>query len=92
MSSRFGPSDLITREQMASILYRYAQYKGMDTAARAELSAYADAPSVSAWAQTAMQWAVGAELISGTGRNALNPLGFATRAEAAAVLMRFCEK
>ncbi len=91
-SSRFGPSDLITREQMASILYRYAQYKGMDTAARAELSAYADAPSVSAWAQTAMQWAVGAELISGTGRNALNPLGFATRAEAAAVLMRFCEK
>ena len=88
---RFGPNDTITREQMAAILYRYAQYKGYDVTAAADLSGYSDAGSVSAWAQAAMQWANGAGLITGNSAATLNPLGSATRAEVAAILMRFCE-
>ena len=87
----FGPNDTITREQMAAILYRYAQYKGYDVTAAADLSGYSDAGSVSAWAQAAMQWANGAGLITGNSATTLNPLGSATRAEVAAILMRFCE-
>ena len=89
--SSFAPTGAITREQMAAMLYRYAQYKGYDVTGSADLSGYADADSVSGWAEYAVAWAVGAGLISGVGNNTLNPQGSATRAEIATILMRFAE-
>lgn len=83
----FGPNDAITREQLAAILSNYAAYKGYSTAARADLSAYTDQPS--AWAQSAVQWAVAEKLITGKGSGVLDPTGQATRAEIAAIVMRF---
>ncbi len=80
----------ITREQLATMLYRYAQMKGYDVSARASLSAFADAGSVSEWAQEAMQWAVGVGLIQGSD-NQLTPTASATRAQVATILQRFCE-
>lgn len=88
---RFGPNDAITREQLAAILYRFASLRGLDVSASASLDAFADAGSVSSYAGTAMRWAVGSGLISGKGDNILDPLGSATRAETAAILMRFCQ-
>ncbi len=87
---RFAPDDTITREQMAAILYRYAQYKGFDVSGRADLSAYRDGSRISPYARDAMAWAVKAGLISGVGNNTLIPGGSATRAEVATILMRFC--
>ena len=86
----FGPEQLITREQMAAILYRYAQHKGMDVSRKADLSAYADAGQVSAYAGDAMAWAVGTGLIAGVDSRTLQPGGSATRAQVATILMRFC--
>lgn len=87
----FGPNDTITREQMASILYRYAKYKGYDMDGSADLSGYADTRSVSAYAITAMRWANANNLITGTSSSTLSPTGSATRAQVASILMRFCE-
>ncbi len=87
----FGPDDSITREQMASILYRYAQYKGIDVSANTDLSGYSDAASVSDWAVTSLGWANAEELITGMSDTELAPTGTATRAQAASILMRFCE-
>lgn len=88
----FGPDDAITREQMASILYRYSQYKEYDVSAGEEtdLRSYDDAFAVSAYAIPAMQWACGEGLIQGDGANLL-PGGDAARCQAAAILMRFCK-
>ena len=85
----FQPNAPITREQMASILYRYAAYKGDDVSARADLSGYADAPS--AWAEDVMQWAVAEGLLAGVTDDELQPQGNATRAQVAAILERFLE-
>lgn len=90
-TSEFRPLRNITREQMAAILYRYAQLKGYDTSKRADLSGYTDAGKISAYALEAMQWAVAEELITGKTETTLVPGGEATRAEAAMILMRFCE-
>lgn len=90
--SRFGPEDTITREQMAAILMRYARYKKLDVSKTAALTAFTDAGSVSTYAADAMKWAVGTGLISGTTDTTLSPAGSATRAQAAAILMRFNEK
>ena len=87
----FAPNDPITREQMAAILYRYAQYKGYDVTASADLSGFADAAQISAYATTAMQWANGTNLITGETSTIINPTGSATRAQVATILMRFCE-
>ena len=87
----FGPSDTVTREQMAAILYRYASYKGYDVTASADLSGYADQAQISAYALTAMQWANAEGLITGTSDSTLTPGGSATRAEAATILMRFAQ-
>ena len=89
----FGPDDSITREQLAVILYRFALYKGYDLSAGEDfdLSAYADAGDVSEWAIPAMQWACGAGIINGDGEGSLAPQGEATRAQVAAMLMRFIE-
>lgn len=88
--NRFGPTDPITREQMAAILYRFAQTQGWDTTASADLSSYTDASQISAYALTALQWANGAGLIAGSG-GAILPGDSATRAQVAAILMRLCE-
>ena len=85
----FDPDAAITREQMAAILYRYAAYWELDVSAEADLSAYADASSVSGYAQAAMQWAVANGVINGTSATTLEPAGTATRAQAATVLVRF---
>ena len=90
-ATTFAPNDSITREQMAAILYRYAQYKGYDVTASADLSAYTDAAIISSYAVSAMQWAVGEGLINGITDTTLVPGGSATRAQVAAILMRFCE-
>ncbi len=89
-NGKFGPEDQITREQLAAILYRFAKQKGCDMTASKELSSFADAASVSSYAQSAMEWAVAEGLINGMD-GALAPQGRATRAQVAAILMRFCE-
>lgn len=88
----FGPDDIITREQMATILYRYAQYKGYDTTTKADLSKYTDAAQVGSWAADAIRWANAEGLVSGTSSTTLSPRGSATRSQAATILMRFCER
>ena len=85
----FAPDQNITREQMAVILYRYAQTIGLDVSARADLSGYADASGISAYAEEAMSWAVAEGLISGMTETTLAPKGTATRAQVATILMRF---
>ena len=89
--TEFAPGRNITREQLAAILFRYAQLKGYDTSKQADLGAYTDAGSVSEYALEAMRWAVAEGLISGKTATTLVPGGEATRAEAAMILMRFCE-
>ena len=88
----FAPTADITREQIATILYRYAGQKGVDTTASGDLSAFADNESVGGYAVDAMKWAVGQGLINGTSDNNLSPKGSATRAQAAAILMRLDQK
>jgi hypothetical protein len=88
---KFDPDGNITREQIAVILYRYANYKGYDTTNRKELNTFADHTKVSAWALDAMQWAVAEGLINGSGGK-LIPLNHATRAQVATIMMRFMEK
>ena len=89
---KFGPDDSITREQLASILYRYAAYKGISIANLSELSAFSDAEDISLYAVETMRWAVGNGIMNGNGDGTLNPTGTATRAEAAQMLMNFCKE
>ena len=86
---RFGPEDLVTREQLAALLYRYASFQGWDTSGRASLSGYTDAALVSPYARTAVSWAVDAGLLTGRSAAALVPGGTASRAELAVILERF---
>lgn len=86
----FGPNDSITREQMTTILWRYAKYKGMDVTARANLSGYTDANRISAFAVDAMEWANAEAIIVGVSASELAPDGFATRAQVAQILYRYC--
>lgn len=88
---RFGPNDTITREQMAAILYRYAQFKGYDVSNIGDLSRYTHAGQVSDWTRTAIGWANAQGLITGNTATTLNPIGSATRAEVATILIRFVE-
>lgn len=90
---KFGPDDDITREQMAVMLYRYAQYKGYDVSGQDDLGGFKDAKDVSEFAAKALEWAVGAELIKGEGESGrLNPQGETSRAVCAAIMQRFIEK
>ena len=89
---KFGPDDPITREQLAAIFYRYADYKGYDLTVKGNLDTFKDADKITDYAKTAMQWAVGSELMKGKSGNLLDPQGTATRAEIAAMLHRFIEK
>ena len=89
---KFGPDDPITREQLAAIFYRYADYKGYDLTVKGDLDKFKDADKITDYAKTAMQWAVGSGLVNGKSGNLLDPQGTATRAEIAAMLHRFIEK
>lgn len=91
-NSRFGPNDALTREQMAAVLYRYAQYRGVDTSRRADVSYYSDAKSVSDYALDPIRWANFEGLITGTSTTTLSPTKTITRAEAASIFMRFCDR
>lgn len=85
----FGFGDHITREQMATMMYRYAQMKGYDVSKIAEFSNYTDADTVSEYAADAMKWAVGSGIINGKTETTLQPAGNATRAECATIMTRF---
>ena len=94
-ASTFAPNDVITREQMAVILYGYtAKFAPEFTGNAASLNTFPDAGSVANWAYTAMSWAVGNGLISGMGSGGVSylaPQGSATRAQASAIIMRYCQ-
>ena len=91
-NGKFGPQDSITRQQLAAILYRYTAYKGAAVSTKGWASAYPDVCSVSAWAVSAMQWAVREEYITGSPVNGhvyLLPEASASRAQIATILMRY---
>ena len=87
--TEFAPGDDITREQLAAILYRYAAYQGYDVSQRADLSGFGDASSIRPYAQEALSWASAQGLVLGFEDGSLRPQGTASRAQIAAVLMRF---
>ena len=88
---RFGPDEPVTREQLAAILYRYANYKGYDTQRSVELAKFADREDVGSYAVNAEKWADADGVLSCVSATELQPKGFAIRAQVAAILMRFCE-
>ena len=90
ISDGTNPDSNITREQIAAMLYRYAQLKGYDTSERGSLDAFGDGAKTSSWAVESMQWAVGSGLLQGS-NGMLNPTGNATRAEVAQMLLNFNE-
>lgn len=92
ISDGTNPGGSLTRQQLVTMLYRYAQLKGYATTGGASLSGYADAGRVSGYAQAAMSWAVGNGIVGGTTDGRLNPQGTATRAHFATFLYRFCLK
>ena len=89
--TEFAPNANVTREQTAAILYRYAKMKGYDVSGAAELSAFSDADTISNWALDSFRWANKAELIGGVSETELSPKANTTRAQLAAILMRFLE-
>lgn len=90
-NGKFGPKDDITRQQAVTILKRYSQYKGLNTAAEADLSVFEDAGKVSNWAVDAVKWAVSTGLMKGRSETVFAPTGNASRQEAATILMRYLE-
>ncbi len=88
-NGKFGPNDAITRQQLATILFRYADFSGKNTILRESLGTFKDAGRVADYAVDAMQWAVAEDLIKGSD-GYLSPNGFATRAQVATILERFC--
>ena len=88
----FAPDKLISREEMAAIMNRYAEYKGADTGVSGDLARFADQAQIADWARKNVAWAVGYGLLSGKENNLLDPQGHTTRAETAAILNRFLEK
>ena len=85
----FQPTDSITRQEFAQMLYNYAKYKDYDLSAEGDLSTFPDANSIADWAEAAMRWANGNQLINGHDDGTLEPDGTATRAQAASILMKF---
>ena len=90
-ATTYAPNANITREQLATMLYRYAAYKSGSVSTSASLSGFTDAGSVSDYAADAMEWAVAEEIIGGMTSTTLVPQGSATRAQTATMLMRYCE-
>lgn len=89
--TEFAPNNNITREQMAAVIYRYAKAKGYNTEANSDFSGFADVAEISPYAFDAVKWANTAGLINGVSKISISPKSTATRAQAAAILMRFCE-
>ena len=91
--TEFAPNAAVTREQLAAILHRYAQHKGYDVSIgeSTNILSYSDFASISEYAISAMQWACGEGIITGVTESTLEPRGTATRAQSAAILMRFIE-
>ena len=87
----FSPNAAVTREQLAALLCNFAAQQGMDTMARSDLSSFDDAATVSDWAQDAVSWAHAEGLLAGTSATTLSPQGEATRAQLAAMLVRFSD-
>ena len=87
-ATTFSPNALVTREQFAAMLYRYMQYTGADTSARASLSGFADAGKVSPYAADAVAWAVAEDVLNGRSATEIAPQGNCTRAEVAAMITR----
>ena len=85
----FQPTDSITRQEFAQVLYNYAQYKGYDLTVQGDLSQFPDSGKIAGWAKTAMSWANGNGLINGHDNGLIDPTGTATRAQAASILTRF---
>ena len=85
----FQPGDSITRQEFAQMLYNYAKYKGYDLSAEGDLSTFPDANSIADWAEAAMSWANGNELINGHDDGTIDAAGIGTRAQAASILMKF---
>lgn len=90
--NKFAPNANITREQIALIMYNYSKLKGVDTTETQGVDAFSDADKVSDWAKDAVEWSVGAGILSGKGSGVLDPKGNATRAEIATILMRYIKK
>ncbi len=90
---RFAPEKMLTREQLAVILFNYAKYRGLNIAGTDDtaLNGFSDTNSISSWAEEAMKWAVSAGIITGNGSQ-LNPQNSASRAEVAVMLQRFIER
>lgn len=93
-NGKFGPNDPVTREQIAVILWRYAKYAGyeMGTGRTMNMFSFDDASDISEFAIAPMQWAYGYSIINGTSSTTLSPQGYATRAQFAAIICRFCAK
>ena len=89
--TEFAPDSDVSREQMALIIYRFAKMQGYDISDKADISDFTDTGDVSNWALDAISWANKTELVTGTGESTLSPKATATRAQVAAILMRFCE-
>jgi len=91
ISDGSNPTAAISRQELATMLYRYAQFKEIDVSVGEDTNilSYDDAFSISEWAMPAMQWACGAGVINGMGNGTLNPTGSATRAQVAKVLMAY---
>lgn len=87
----FSPNAAVTREQLAALLCNFAAQQGVDTTARSDLSCFDDAATVSDWAQDAVSWAHAEGLLAGTSATTLSPQGEATRAQLAAMLVRFSD-
>ena len=85
----FQPTDSITRQEFAQMLYNYAKYKGYDLTAEGDLSTFPDANSIADWAEAAMRWANGNQLINGHDDGTIDAAGIGTRAQAASILMQF---
>lgn len=90
--NKFGPDDKILRQDLAGILRNYAKYKEKDTNTTADLTKFKDYKNVDSYANTAVQWAVGKGVITGNDNGTLNPKGNTTRAEAAAMMYKYCKK
>ena len=98
-NGKFDPTGKLTRQQMAAFFFRYADYAGLDTVVRGDISSMLNADKVSTYAKEPIEWAVGTGLISGSDvtvngikKKDLNPKGNTTRAQVATILMRFCEE
>lgn len=90
-ATTFSPEDKITRQELVTMLYRYAQYKGDNVAASKDLSQFADADQIAPWAEPAMSWALAEGLVNGYEDGSVRPAASATRAQTAAILCRYAD-